>query len=150
LPGTYSNLRLHVVFSTKNREPWIQSGLQSRLYPFIGGIVREKSGKLLEIGGMPDHVHLLIGWRTDESISNLLRHIKARSSAWMHETFPQMQCFRWQEGYGVFSVSHSQEAVVAKYIQNQVEHHQVKTFKDEFLALLKAHHIEYDERYVFD
>lgn len=81
MAGTYSNLRLHVVFSTKNREPWIQPDLQSRLYPFIGGIIREKSGKLMETCGMPDHLHLLIGWRTDESISNLLRHIKARSSA---------------------------------------------------------------------
>ncbi|HEY1172984.1 MAG TPA: IS200/IS605 family transposase [Verrucomicrobiae bacterium] len=148
--GTYSNLRLHVVFSTKNREPWIQPQLQERLYPFIGGIVREQSGKLMEIGGMPDHLHLLIGWRTDESISNLLRNIKSRSSAWVHETFPDLSYFKWQEGYGVFSVSHSQAPVVSKYIQNQAEHHRGKTFKEEFISLLKAHDIEYDERYIFE
>jgi putative transposase len=148
--GTYNNIRLHVVFSTKNREPWIQPLLQERLYPFIGGIVREQSGKLMEIGGIPDHLHLLIGWRTDESISTLLRHIKSRSSAWVHETYPNMPYFRWQEGYGVFSVSHSQVQTVSKYIQNQADHHQVKTFKEEFIALLKAHDIEYDERYIFD
>ncbi len=79
--GTYSNIRLHVVFSTKNREAWIQPQIQERLYPFLGGIVREQSGKLMEIGGMPDHLHMLIGWRTDESISTLLRNVKSRSSA---------------------------------------------------------------------
>src|SRR5437016_207962 len=108
MPGTFSNIRLHIVFSTKRREPLITTGLQPRLYKFIGGIVRDERGKLVEIGGVADHVHLLVSWRTDATIADLVKNVKARSSAWIHRTFPDARRFRWQEGYGVFTVSHSQ------------------------------------------
>jgi putative transposase len=150
MPGTYSHLRFHLIFSAKNREPLITQEIQIRLYPFIGGIVRDEKGVLLEIGGMPDHVHLLVGWRTDDSLANLLRNIKSRSSGWIHETFPESRTFRWQEGYGAFSVSHSQAARVRRYIQNQAAHHRKKTFKEEYLEFLRAHEIEFDEQQVFD
>lgn len=150
MPGTYSQLLLHIVFSTKHREPHITPALAERLYPFIGGIVRDEKGTLLGIGGIEDHVHLYLRWRTDEALSNLMRNVKARSSKWIHESMPDQQPFAWQDGYSAFSVSKSQEAIVQKYIATQAEHHRVVDFKTELLKLLRAHGVEFDERYVFD
>jgi putative transposase len=150
MPGTYSQVLLHVVFSTKHREPWITPDVATRLYPFIGGIVREQKGTLYDIGGIADHVHLYLRWRTDETIANLLRHVKAGSSRWIHATFPDRSGFAWQEGYAVFSVSKSREAAVKEYIAGQAEHHRKEGFRPELLRLMRAHEIEFDERYVFD
>jgi putative transposase len=150
MPGTYHQLLLHVVFSTKERVPWINPDLAERLYPYIGGIVRDEKGTLYEIGGVEDHLHMYLRWRTDESVSNLMRSVKASSSRWIHENFPQLNAFAWQEGYAVFSVSKSQEPTVKQYIVNQAEHHRRADFKSELLRLLRAHEIEFDERYVFD
>ena len=150
MPGTYSQILLHVAFSTKQREPMIAPDVAARLYPYIGGLVRAEKGMLYDIGGVADHVHLYLRWRTDESISNLMRTVKARSSLWVHETFPALEAFAWQEGYGVFSVSKSQERAVKTYIAGQAAHHAKEDFRSEFLRLLRAHDIEFDERYVFD
>ncbi len=98
MPGTFSQKLLHVVFSTKYRKEWITPDLAERLYPYMGGIVRAEKGVLYSIGGMPDHVHMYMRWRTDESISNLIRTVKARSSAWVHENFRELGVFAWQEG----------------------------------------------------
>ena len=113
----------HSVFSTKHREPWIKPEIAERLYPYVGGIVRAEKGVLCHIGGVEDHVHLYLRWRPDESVSNLMRTVKARSSKWVHDTFPALGSFAWQEGYSVFSVSQSQEEAVKKYIVGQAEHH---------------------------
>jgi len=150
MPGTYSQVLLHVVFSTKHREKWISAQVAERLYPYIGGIVRIEKGTLLDIGGVEDHVHLYLRWRPDESVSNLMRVVKARSSKWVHETFPGLAAFAWQEGYSAFSVSKSQEDAVKKYIANQAEHHRREDFRSELLRLLTAHGVEFDERYVCD
>ena len=150
MPATYSRILLHFVFSTKQRSRMITADLQSRLYAYIGGIVRDEKGALYEIGGMPDHVHLLIRWRTDESVATLMRNVKSHSSLWVHQTFPTMSAFAWQEGYGVFSVSESQIEMVHNYIRNQEHHHHVTTFEEEFVAFLKAHNVEYDERYIWN
>ena len=150
MPGTYSQILLHVVFSTKFRKPHISKDVAERLYPYMGGIVRAEKGVLLDIGGIEDHVHLYLRWRTDESISNLLRTVKARSSMWVHQTFAELSAFAWQEGYSVFSVSKSQEPAVKTYIGRQEQHHHKEDFKSELLRLLRAHEIEFDERYVFD
>ena len=150
MPGTYSQILLHIVFSTKRRAPWITADVAARLYAYLGGIVRAEKGVLYDIGGVEDHVHLYLRWRTDESISDLMRTTKARSSRWVHETFPELGEFAWQEGYSVFSVSKSQEEAVRKYIDGQAEHHRREDFKSELLRLLRAHGIEFDERYVFD
>lgn len=150
MPGTYSQLLLHAVFSTKHRTLWITTHIAKRLYPYLGGIVRGEKGVLYDIGGIEDHVHLYLRWRPDGSISDLMREIKAKSSKWIHDTFPALGEFAWQEGYAVFSVSKSQEPVVKAYIQNQMEHHKRIDFKAELLKLLTAHEIEFDERYVFD
>ncbi|WP_425614888.1 IS200/IS605 family transposase [Anatilimnocola sp. NA78] len=150
MPGTYSQILLHIVFSTKQRQRWLEPEITERLYPYLGGIVRAEKGVLYEIGGIEDHVHMYPRWRTDEDISALLQRTKSRSSVWIHETFPKLQGFAWQEGYSVFSVSKSQEPVVKNYIQRQAEHHHQEDFKSELLRLLRAHEIEFDEGYVFD
>ncbi|MFI5379992.1 MAG: IS200/IS605 family transposase [Tepidisphaerales bacterium] len=149
MPGTYSQLLFHVVFSTKHREPWISAEVAERLYSYIGGIVRAEKGVLYDIGGVEDHVHMYLRWRTDGSVSDLMRTVKARSSKWIHDTFPSQGAFAWQEGYSAFSVSKSQEGAVKKYIAGQAEHHKKGDFKWELLRLLAAHGIEFDEQYVF-
>jgi putative transposase len=120
------------------------------LYAHIGGIIRAERGVLYDIGGVADHVHLYLRWRPDESISNLMRTVKSRSSGWVHDTFPALGQFAWQEGYAVFSVSKSQEPIVKRYIAGQAEHHKREDFKTELLRLLRAHEIEFDERRVFE
>lgn len=150
MPGTYSQILLHVVFSTKHREPWIKPDIAERLYPYMGGIVRAQNGVLHDIGGIEDHVHLYLRWRPDESVSDLMRTTKGRSSLWIHQTYPNLKAFAWQEGYSVFSVSKSQEDAVKKYIYGQREHHHKEDFKSELLRLLRAHEIDFDEQHVFD
>ncbi|HVZ93211.1 MAG TPA: IS200/IS605 family transposase [Phycisphaerales bacterium] len=150
MPSTWSQLLFHFVFSTKQREPFIDPQLQPRLYDYIGGTIRGERGTLLAIGGAPDHLHLLVRWRTDAAVSELMRRVKGNSSLWVHETFPDRHHFAWQEGYAVFSVSKSQVSSVKQYIDSQEEHHRERDFKSELLALLRAHDVEFDERYVFD
>jgi putative transposase len=150
MPATFSKILLHLIFSTKNRALTIKPDLQDRLYAFIGGIVRDERGMLLCTGGTPDHVHLLVRWRTDAPIADLLRNMKSRSSKWLHETFAELGTFAWQTGHAVFSVSQSQCEHVRRYISDQAEHHRVKSFQEEFVEFLKAHEIEYDERYIWD
>jgi REP element-mobilizing transposase RayT len=149
MPGTYSQLLLHIVFATKSRTPWITPSLSARLYPYIGGIIRDRKGSLLESGGMPDHTHLLIRCHPNERVSELMQYVKGGSSKWVHETFPEHVDFAWQEGYAAFSVSTSQEPVVRAYIQNQERHHARRDFNAELRELLVAHRIEFEDRYAF-
>ena len=116
MPKTYSQILLHVVFATKRRKPWITAELAPRLYSYMGGIIRAEKGVLYEIGGIEDHAHMLLRWRADKAVSNLMRHVKGRSSLWVHETFPALGGFGWQDGYSVFSVSKSREESVKRYI----------------------------------
>lgn len=150
MPGTCSQVLLHVVFSTKGRVAFIRPEIQSRVYEYIGGIIRAEKGALYSIGGMPDHIHLLLRWRTDATIADLMRTVKARSSLWIHQTFADLKAFAWQEGYAVFSVSKSAESDVRRYIETQVEHHKKRDFKEELLSILRAHGVDFDERFVFD
>jgi putative transposase len=150
MAGTFSNLLLHVVFSTKHRLPIITPQLRPRLYKFMGGIVRDQQGVMMEIGGVEDHVHLLVRWRPDESIAYLLRNVKARSSKWVNENRLIPTRFAWQEGYSVFSVSQSQKGKVAAYIGRQEEHHRRWTYRQELLRMLKDHDVVFEEKYVFD
>lgn len=150
MPGTHTKLLYHFVFSTKRREPLITADIQPRLHEYMGGIVRSMNGVAIRIGGMPDHVHMLVRWRTDETLATLMRTVKARSSAWMHQTSPALKAFAWQAGYGAFTVSPSQADAVEAYIAGQAEHHRVRTFEEEFVEFLRAHGIDYDERYIWD
>lgn len=148
MPQSYTNLIAHIVFSTRDRLPMISATLQPRLYEYLGGFVRGEKGKLYEVGGMPDHVHLLVRLHPDTSVSTYLRDMKGHSSGWIHRTFPDLSDFWWQGGYAAFSVSQSQVESVAKYIRNQAEHHKKRDSRAEFRVLLRAHGITFDEKYL--
>jgi putative transposase len=140
----------HCVFSTKERRPLITPVLRERLWPFLGGIARQNKIKAIEIGGVEDHVHMLLSLPATMSIAKAMQLIKGGSSKWVHETFPEHRLFGWQEKYGAFSVSVSQLDKIIQYIRNQPKHHKKMTFQEEFLELLKKHRVEYDERYLWD
>jgi putative transposase len=142
-----SNL-MHCTFSTKERYPFINSELESRLWPYLGGIARDNRMKALAIGGTDDHIHALLSLSGMMSFAKAIQLVKGGSSKWIHDTFPQQKTFAWQEGYGAFSVSVSQIDKTIAYISNQKEHHRRRTFREEFLDLLKKHGIEYDARYI--
>ena len=148
MASTHANLLVHLVFSTKNREARISKDVQSDLYAYLGGIVRSEGGSTLAIGGMPDHVHLLVRVRPALAVATLVGKLKGKSSKWIKHHESGDRHFTWQSGYGAFSVSESQAPVVRRYIANQAAHHRKRTFRDEFLELLQKHGIEYDERYV--
>lgn len=148
MPGTYSKILLHFVFATKDRNNLITPDLEPRLHQYLGGLIRGEGSALWSIGGMPDHLHLLVQLAHDRSAAEVMRVAKGRSSRWVHETFPDKQQFAWQENYGVFSVSPSQVDVVKMYIERQKEHHAKRNAKDELAALLRAHGIEFDDRYL--
>ncbi|WP_020469893.1 IS200/IS605 family transposase [Zavarzinella formosa] len=150
MPQSFANVMVHYVFSTKGRESWLGDEIVQRLYPLIGGIIRERKCALLEIGGISDHVHLLVSQGREISISDLMRDVKSGSSKWIHETFPALQSFCWQAGYGAFSVSQSNGRHVRDYIQNQAVHHQRQTFQEEYREILRRHELEWDEQYVWD
>ncbi|HEY7544078.1 MAG TPA: IS200/IS605 family transposase [Blastocatellia bacterium] len=147
---TFTNLLTHVIFSSKNRAPCIRAELKPQLYAYMGGIIREMKGKALMIDGTADHIHLLISLPPALSIAETLRVMKTNSSRWVHETWPSHRDFAWQIGYGAFSVSKSNASAVLKYIASQEKHHQRMSFQEEFIALLKKHGIEYDERYIWE
>jgi REP element-mobilizing transposase RayT len=149
MPGTYTKLLYHLVFSTKNRNPMISDRLRDDLYSYVGGIIRGESGDLLKIGGMPDHVHMLTKFKPTKSVSKMLNRIKAKSSKWVNEEKPMMRKFGWQDGYAAFSVSQSAVKSVERYIQNQETHHRRQSFQDEFITLLEMHGIEYEDRYLW-
>jgi REP element-mobilizing transposase RayT len=150
MPQSFGSIHLHVVFSTKNREPLIAPALAPRLYDYIGGTLRGHKCALLDAGGMPDHAHLLVSMSREMSAAELVRVVKSNSSRWVHDTFPDLGGFAWQSGYGAFAVSYSQLGAVRAYIAGQEEHHRTRTFQDEFRAFLKAHDMEWDERYMWD
>jgi REP element-mobilizing transposase RayT len=138
----------HCVFSTKQRIPRITPELRERLWPFLGGIARENRMKALEIGGVADHVHILLSFPAALSIAQGMQRLKEASSKWVHQTFPEHRAFAWQEEYGAFSVSVSQLDRTRAYIRNQPEHHRKMGFREELLALLRKHGIPYDEKYL--
>lgn len=148
--STFTSLTYHVVFGTKHRRPIIARNVRDELYSYIGGIIRDERCHLLEIGGMQDHIHILAGFSPVAAVSDMLRQIKAGSSKWLNERDDVSNRFEWQTGYGAFTVSQSQVPVVRRYIQRQEEHHRVRSFKDEYMELLKRHGIQFEESYLFD
>lgn len=126
----------------------ITNETKTRLYEYIGGVLRAKGGIALAIGGMNDHLHVLAKLRPDESLSNILRDLKANSSGWMHKVFPEIKDFSWQNGYGAFTVSASQIEIVRQYIASQEKHHAKFSFRDEFIKLLRVNKIEFNEKYL--
>jgi REP-associated tyrosine transposase len=137
-----------MIFSTKDRKPFITPAYQSRLYDYIGGTIRGVGGISLELNGTEDHIHLLAKLRPDTALSSVLRDLKANASGWMHDVFPALKDFSWQRGYGAFTVSQSNVEEVQHYISRQKEHHQRVSFRDEFIHFLKTNGLKYDERYL--
>jgi len=150
MPSTYTSLHYHIIFSTKERRPFITPHIQTRLYDYIGGIVRHEKGILRCAGGVADHVHMLATLPPTRAISDWLRVIKSNSSGWIHDTFSDQKLFGWQDGYGAFSVSSSAMSDVERYIAGQEEHHRRISFQEEFVEFLRKNEIEYDERYLWD
>jgi putative transposase len=150
MPHSFVSNYMHCVFSTKGRQLSITADLQKRLWPYLGGIARENKICPVIINGVEDHAHLLLALPSTISISKALQLIKGGSSKWIHETFPELSSFAWQEGYGAFGVSVSQLERTINYIKNQKEHHRTSTFQQEFVRFLKRHNLSYDERYVWD
>lgn len=144
---TFTNLLTHIVFSTKARAPYVTDEIKSELYAYLGGLIKELKGKPLAIGGMPDHVHLLVESSPIIPISEVMRFVKTNSSKWVTEKFDKP--FDWQKGYGAFSVSRSNVDAVVKYIDNQAEHHRKFDFKAEFVSMLKKSNVEFDEQYLW-
>ncbi|MBL7139463.1 MAG: IS200/IS605 family transposase [Planctomycetes bacterium] len=147
---TYTNLLTHVAFSTKERSRLINDGLRPRLLAYMGGIVRELGGRALAIDGSEDHVHLLLLLPPSLALSDAMRTLKTNASRWVHETFPDCAAFAWQEEYAAFSVSESNRDAVKTYITNQQDHHRRMDFKEELIALLRKHGIDYDEAHLWD
>jgi REP element-mobilizing transposase RayT len=150
MAGKHLSMLVHFVWSTSNREPWISHEWRDPLYAYIGGIMNNKRAKLLAAGGIYDHIHLYASLPSTVSIADFVNAVKSNSSRWIHESYPKARAFAWQEGYGAFSVSKSQEAKVIHYINEQEEHHSKRDFKEELLDLLEKHGIGYDERYLWD
>ncbi len=150
MANTFTSLHYHVIFSTKNREPWIRSDIESRVWSYLGGIARENDMKALLIGGIENHVHLLLGLPPTMTVSKAVQLIKGGSSGWIKETFGGTEGFGWQDGYAAFTVSKSLVPDLEGYIRNQREHHRMKTFEQEYRTVLDKHEIVYDERYLFD
>ena len=150
MAGKHLSLLVHFIWSTARREPWIENDWDESLYAYVGGVIRNKKGKLLAAGGMHDHIHLYAALPSTLSIADFVNAVKSNSSRWIHETFPNRRAFGWQEGYGAFSVSKSQEPNVIGYINKQEQHHQKRSFQDEYLEFLNQYKIEYDEQYLWD
>jgi REP element-mobilizing transposase RayT len=149
MANSYISLYVHYVFSTKQRLPLILPEIQGRLWAYIGAIARKNEMKALAVGGTEDHIHILLSLPATISISKAVQLIKGNSSKWIHETFEHARKFSWQDGYGAFSVNVSIVKETIRYIEKQAEHHQHKSFKDEYIEFLKKHGIEYDERYLW-
>jgi putative transposase len=145
--STYFSLHYHLIFGTKNVEPVILPAWRNRLHAYLGGCVREIKGIPVAIGGVADHVHLLIGLRPSHTLSDFMRDVKSVSSRWVHNEVG-VPSFQWQEGYGAFCVSASKLKVVRLYIENQEEHHRKKTFREEYIEFLEESGVEFDDRYL--
>jgi REP element-mobilizing transposase RayT len=147
---THTSLLYHVVFSTSQRRALLRAALMARLSAFIGGVIRERGGRLLALNGSDDHVHLLASLPPTGSISDQIRDIKANSSGWVKDALPGMEGFAWQNGYSAFTVGKSTQPAVERYIADQAEHHQTTTFEEELVELLRKAGVDYDRRFVFD
>lgn len=149
MPNTYTQIHIQFVFVVKFRRALIEDSYKQELYQYITGIVQNYGHKMLAINGVSDHIHIFIGMRPTQSMSDLMQDVKGSSSKWINEKKFLKVKFEWQEGYGAFSYSKSHVQNVINYIHNQEKHHAKQTFRDEYLEFLKKFDIEYDERYVF-
>ena len=147
MSDTYSNLSVHLVFSTKGRMPLLTRDVRDHVFPYIGGIVKRQGGTIIGVGGMSDHVHFVARLPANVCVADFVRTVKSNSSKKTNEHVTGMK-FGWQRGYGAFSVSQSALSAVVQYVRNQDQHHRNRSFQDELKILLTKHGIDYDERYL--
>jgi putative transposase len=150
MANTYSQVYLQFIFAVKGRQNLISPAYNDELQKYITGVVQNRKQKMLAINNMPDHIHILVGFGTTMSIGDFMEEVKSISSKFINEKGWMYGKFEWQRGYGVFSYSRSQIDPVIKYILKQQEHHQLRTFKEEYLEVLKKFDVEYDDRYLFE
>jgi REP element-mobilizing transposase RayT len=147
MSDTFSNLSVHVVFSTKDCMPMMTRRVRKRVFPYIGGVIRGLGGTVVAIGGMPDHAHLVARLPTNMCVADFVRKVKTNSSKWINERSTDVK-FAWQRGYGAFSISQSVVSSVAQYVRNQERHHRLRSFEEELKMLLTRHGIDFDESYL--
>jgi|SRR5579871_4200644 len=147
MPQSLASVYLHATFSTKDRRPFLTSDIRSQMHAYLAEVTKRLDCPAIEIGGVEDHVHLLVRFARTCSIADWMREVKSVSSTFGKQ---RLSGFAWQNGYGVFSVGTDAVSDVARYVSNQEEHHHRETFKEEFLRLLEAHHLKWDERYIWD
>jgi putative transposase len=150
MANTYTQLHIHLVFAVKNRDATIKKSWKDDLEKYITGIVQNHKHKMLAINSMPDHIHIFIGYNQNQLIPNLVEEIKTSSNAWVKEKSLSKFRFEWQKGYGAFSHSRSQVDAVVKYVQNQEVHHEKRSFRDEYLDILRKNDVDYNDDYLFD
>ncbi len=150
MPNTYTQIYIHIVFAVKGRQNLIPKEHKAELHGYIIGIITKKKQTVIQINSMPDHIHILVGITPDTTVSGLVRDIKANSSKFINQKQWVTGRFEWQVGFGAFSYSRSQLDALVKYIKNQEKHHMRKTFREEYLEILKGFNVNYDERYIFD
>jgi REP element-mobilizing transposase RayT len=149
MANTYTQIHIHVVFAVKSRQHLLSSSLMRELHLYMIAIIQKHGHRVLAIGGMADHVHILIGLRPSHALADLMREVKASSAHWINSGGHFPGRFEWQDGYGAFSYDRQAVPTVITYIRNQQTHHRIKTFAEEYRNLLDESGIEYDERYVF-
>ena len=150
MPQSLSNILIHLIWSTKDRHPWLTPGIREKTHTFLAGVVRHMDCEAYRVGGVADHVHLAVRLSRTLSVADLVKEIKIASSKWLKEQGPEFNGFYWQQGYGAFSVGMSQKETLLHYIDTQEEHHRTRTFQEEYRDFLTKYGIEYDERYVWD
>lgn len=150
MPQSLSSILLHLIFSTKDRHPWLETGIREKTHAFLAGAVRHCGCEAYRVGGVADHVHLAIGLSRTLAVADLVKEIKTASNKWLKAQDDSFQKFSWQNGYGIFSVGMSQKETLLHYIDTQEEHHRTQSFQDEYRAFLNKYAIEFDERYVWD
>lgn len=148
--GTFSQVYLHFIFAVKFRDGLLLKTFQDEVYRYIAGIVQNNGHKLISVGGMPDHIHILVGMKPNQSVADLVNKVKSNSSKFINEKRFLPVRFEWQRGYGVFSYSRSQLNQVVHYIQNQEAHHKKKSFRAEYVEFLEKFQVEFDEKFLFN
>lgn len=150
MPQSLSNILIHLIWSTKDRHPWLKADIRETTHAFLAGAVRQLDCEAYRVGGVSDHVHIAVRLSRTLSVADLVKEIKTASSKWLKTQDATLAGFCWQQGYGAFSVGMSQKEVLLHYIDVQEEHHRTRTFQDEYRAFLKKYGIDYDERFVWD
>ena len=150
MSSTYTQIYIHIVFAVKGRQSLLPKEHKAELHQYIIGIITRKNQTTIQINSMPDHIHILVGITPDTAISDLVRDIKAHSSKFINKKQWIANKFEWQVGFGAFSYARSQLNDLIKYIKNQEQHHRQKTFREEYLEILKRFNVNYNEKYVYD